>query len=118
MWCEMVGWLSSKAAVKSQIQTGRVERLRTATICSRVGSASAFSTSTDASTFAGGTMIEGGQQTPLTRAGRVAFIADSLAVPLTVVSWLATIPSTTINSLRGEHGNASLSASGQSRASG
>src|SRR5438067_11349489 len=115
MWWEMVGWLRSKAAVKSQMQTGRVERLRTATICSRVGSASAFSTSTDASTFADGTVIEGGQQTPLTRSGRVAFIVDSLAVPLTVVYGFATIPSTTINSLRGEHGHDSRIGSGRIR---
>src|SRR2546428_14195223 len=102
MWWEMVGWLSSKAAVKSQMQTGRVERLRTATICSRVGSASAFSTSTDASTFAGGTVIEGGEQTPLTRSGRGAVIIDSLAGPLTGVYGVSTHPSTTDHSLRGE----------------
>src|SRR5881392_3053921 len=114
----MVGWLSSKAAVKSQMQTGRVERLSTPTICSRVGSASAFSTSTDASTLAGGTVIEGGQQTPFTRSGRVAFIVDSLAVPLTVVYGFATIPSTTINSLRGEHGHDSRIGSGQIRGNG
>src|SRR5438132_1893578 len=107
MWWEMVGWLSSKAAVKSQMQTGRLERLRTPTIWSRVGSASAFSTSTDASTLAGGTVIDGGQQTPLTRStrstrsGSVAFIIDSLPVPLTVVYGFARIPSTTINSLKG-----------------
>src|SRR2546422_10832504 len=100
MWWEMVGWLSSKAAGKSQMQTGGVERLRTPTICSRVGSASAFSTSTDASTRAGGTVIDGGQQTPLTRSGRVAIIIDSLAIPLTVVYGFASIPSTTVNSRR------------------
>src|SRR5438093_11176881 len=118
MWWEMVGWLSSKAAVKSQMQTGRVQRMRTATICSPVGSASAFSTSTDASTLAGGTVIEGGQQTPFTRSGRVAFIVDSLAVPLTVVYGFATIPSTSINSLRGEHGHDSRIGSGQIRGNG
>src|SRR3989442_12655131 len=97
MWWEMVGWLSSKAAVKSQMQTGRVERLSTPTICSRVGSARAFSTSTDASTLAGGTVIEGGQQTPLTRSGRVAFIVNSLFIPFTSVYGVSNIPTVTVN---------------------
>src|SRR5207249_9886426 len=118
MWWEVVGLLSSKAAVKSQMQPGRVERWSTPTICSRVGSARAFSTPTDASTLAGGTVIEGGQQTPLTRSGRVAFMANSLAVPLTVVYGFATIPSITINSLRGEHGHDSRIGSGQIRGKG
>ncbi len=45
MWCEMVDWLNPKAAVKSQTQIAASELDRHATILSRVGSASAFSSS-------------------------------------------------------------------------
>src|SRR5713226_7588233 len=42
MWCEIVDWLSSRSAVKSQMQIGDFAFQRAATIVSRVGSASAF----------------------------------------------------------------------------
>src|SRR6266478_293626 len=93
----MVGWLRSKAAVKSQMQTGCDERLSAPIICSRVGSASAFKTSTEASTLATESGIEGGQQTPLTRSGSAVFTRLSVSTPLTVVYGFASIPSTDIN---------------------
>src|SRR5450759_461042 len=45
MWCEMVGWLSPRPAVKSQTQIGASPFHRDASIVRRVGSASAFSSS-------------------------------------------------------------------------
>ncbi len=85
MWCEMVGWLRLKAAVKSQMHTRCVERLSAPIICKRVGSASAFKTPTDASTFAIDNGIDGGQHTPLTRCGTAVFTATSLSITLTLV---------------------------------
>ena len=41
-WWLTVGWLSSKAAVKSQTHTGSAAALSMWTICTRVGSASAL----------------------------------------------------------------------------
>src|ERR1700674_1026798 len=42
MWCEMVSWVSSRPAVKSQMQMGASAFHSDAIMVSRVGSASAF----------------------------------------------------------------------------
>src|ERR1700704_1219388 len=99
----MVGWLSSNAAVKSQIQTGCMERFKMPTICRRVGSASALSTSTDWSTRARAIGIAGGELTPLTRPPTAAFTDCMLAVPLTTVYVFASIRSIGVDlSLEGD----------------
>jgi len=45
MWCEMVGWLKPRPAVKSQMQMGPSAFDSAASIVTRVGSASAFMSS-------------------------------------------------------------------------
>src|SRR5215472_18583391 len=45
MWCEMVGWVSPRPAVKSQMQIGPSALISEAIIRRRVGSASAFMSS-------------------------------------------------------------------------
>src|SRR3989442_9785277 len=86
MWCEMVGCEKLKAAVKSQMQTGCCARFSIPIICKRVGSASAFSTSTVRSTRPAESGMGGGEQTPFARSGTAkTFIDMSVADPLTNV---------------------------------
>ncbi len=55
MWCEIVGCESPKAAVKSQMHAGSFAERSESTICRRVGSARAFSTSASAAARDSGT---------------------------------------------------------------
>src|SRR5438105_1498045 len=90
------------------MQSGCAERFSTPIICSRVGSARALSSSTEASTLVRGSGMDGGEHTPLTRSGSVDFIPAVYQTPLTFVYASATIPSTNVDLLKrgiwhGEH---------------
>ena len=69
MWCEIVGWVSEKAEVKSQMHTGAPDRASAATIATRVGSARAFSSSAVAFARRASTAIGIPQTPPRCRTG-------------------------------------------------
>src|SRR5438552_18921852 len=65
----MVGWLSSKAAVKSHTHTGCSARARTCNIWMRIGSARARCTAASSATRSAGRGLATGLQHPLVRSG-------------------------------------------------
>src|SRR5438874_12026802 len=80
----MVGWVRSKAAVKSQMQTGSLAARRAASMAKRVGSAIALSTAARRLAQAGSTFIGSSQQVPRSR----IIASPSLAQRIDVHLWI------------------------------
>src|SRR5207237_51764 len=89
MWWEMVGWLRSRAAVKSQMQTGPRAFQSAASIVRRVGSPSAFKSS-DVDSAQPGSTSGSPQQTPrsLITGNSLSFTEAILRQSIRVVRWI------------------------------